>query len=256
MAGETVYNSHDESHIVMSEKVQSLAGSVYQQFELMIGHYDEHVVKDLMPLVVNILENLDLAYTENQEHEVSEKDYYGRFIEVCFVLYDLTSLPPFSLSLPPFSYLPYLSPLPTSLPFLTSLSSLPSLPFTLFLTYLPSLPFPSLLSLTFPPFHTSLPSLSFLPYLIYLPGRIPHSRSVTVHCIGGRPISANRPPISWCRAMSRVTCVVGGRVCLKQIYVGQETLLLFCVCGWVLMDRKNRMIMKVMRSINNETENR
>lgn len=68
--GETVYNSHDESHVVMSEKVQSLAGSIYQEFERMITRYDEDVVKDLMPLVVNILECLDLAYTENQEHEV------------------------------------------------------------------------------------------------------------------------------------------------------------------------------------------
>ncbi|XP_069940733.1 C-Jun-amino-terminal kinase-interacting protein 4 isoform X21 [Cherax quadricarinatus] len=70
MDGETVYNSHDDSHIVMSEKVQSLAGSIYQEFERMIVKYDEDVVKDLMPLVVNILECLDLAYTENQEHEV------------------------------------------------------------------------------------------------------------------------------------------------------------------------------------------
>lgn len=68
--GETVYNSHDESHVVMSEKVQSMAGSIYQEFERMISRYDEDVVKDLMPLVVNILECLDLAYTENQEHEV------------------------------------------------------------------------------------------------------------------------------------------------------------------------------------------
>ena len=70
MEGETIYNSHDDSHIVMSEKVQSLAGSIYQEFERMITRYDEDVVKDLMPLVVNILECLDLAYTENQEHEV------------------------------------------------------------------------------------------------------------------------------------------------------------------------------------------
>nr|ALO61081.1 C-jun-amino-terminal kinase-interacting protein 4 [Eriocheir sinensis] len=68
--GETVYNSHDESHVVMSEKVQSMAGSIYQEFERMISRYDEDVVKDLMPLVVNILEWLDFAYTENQEHEV------------------------------------------------------------------------------------------------------------------------------------------------------------------------------------------
>ncbi|KAL1455874.1 hypothetical protein WDU94_000642 [Cyamophila willieti] len=67
---ETVYGTHDDSHIVMSEKVQSLAGSIYQEFEKMITKYDEEVVKDLMPLVVNVLESLDLAFTENQEHEV------------------------------------------------------------------------------------------------------------------------------------------------------------------------------------------
>ncbi|XP_026675692.1 C-Jun-amino-terminal kinase-interacting protein 3-like [Diaphorina citri] len=67
---ETVYGTHDDSHIVMSEKVQSLAGSIYQEFEKMITKYDEDVVKDLMPLVVNVLESLDLAFTENQEHEV------------------------------------------------------------------------------------------------------------------------------------------------------------------------------------------
>ena len=51
-------------------KVQALAGSIYQEFERMINKYDEEVVKDLMPLVVNVLECLDLSYTENQEHEV------------------------------------------------------------------------------------------------------------------------------------------------------------------------------------------
>lgn len=67
---ETVYGTHEDSHVVMSEKVQSLAGSIYQEFEKMITKYDEDVVKDLMPLVVNVLECLDLSYTENQEHEV------------------------------------------------------------------------------------------------------------------------------------------------------------------------------------------
>lgn len=70
MDQETVYGSNDDSHVVMSEKVQTLAGSIYQEFEKMITKYDEEVVKDLMPLVVNVLECLDLSYTENQEHEV------------------------------------------------------------------------------------------------------------------------------------------------------------------------------------------
>lgn len=70
MAQEVVYGTQDDTHVVMSEKVQSLAGSIYQEFEKMISKYDEEVVKNLMPLVVNVLECLDLSHTENQEHEV------------------------------------------------------------------------------------------------------------------------------------------------------------------------------------------
>ncbi|XP_076227459.1 JNK-interacting protein syd isoform X3 [Nomia melanderi] len=70
MDQETVYGTHEDSHVVMSEKVQALAGSIYQEFEKMIARYDEDVVKDLMPLLVNVLECLDISYTENQEREV------------------------------------------------------------------------------------------------------------------------------------------------------------------------------------------
>ena len=34
--------------------------------------YDQDVVKNLMPLIVNVLESLDLAYTESSEFEVSQ----------------------------------------------------------------------------------------------------------------------------------------------------------------------------------------
>ncbi|KAG5677412.1 hypothetical protein PVAND_007170 [Polypedilum vanderplanki] len=67
--GETVYSSEDTS-AVMSEKVQSLAGSIYQEFERMIQRYDEDVVKTLMPLLVNVLECLDASYQQNQEQDV------------------------------------------------------------------------------------------------------------------------------------------------------------------------------------------
>ncbi|KAL8578583.1 hypothetical protein ACOMHN_015039 [Nucella lapillus] len=67
---ETVYGTHvDEGH-VMSEKVQTLAATVYKEFEKVITRYDEDVVKELMPLVVGILESLDGAYTEKQELDV------------------------------------------------------------------------------------------------------------------------------------------------------------------------------------------
>lgn len=47
-----------------------MAGSIYQEFERMIQRYDEDVVKNLMPLLVNVLECLDSAYQTNQEQEV------------------------------------------------------------------------------------------------------------------------------------------------------------------------------------------
>uniref|UniRef100_A0A8C7LFJ0 C-Jun-amino-terminal kinase-interacting protein 4 n=1 Tax=Oncorhynchus kisutch TaxID=8019 RepID=A0A8C7LFJ0_ONCKI len=55
---------------MMSERVSGLASSIYREFERLIGQYDENVVKELMPLVVAVLENLDAVFAENQEHEV------------------------------------------------------------------------------------------------------------------------------------------------------------------------------------------
>lgn len=66
LGSETIYGTHEDSHVVMSEKVQSLAGSIYQEFERMIALYDQDVVKTLMPLLVNVLECLDAAYQQNQ----------------------------------------------------------------------------------------------------------------------------------------------------------------------------------------------
>uniref|UniRef100_A0A672PLV9 C-Jun-amino-terminal kinase-interacting protein 4 n=1 Tax=Sinocyclocheilus grahami TaxID=75366 RepID=A0A672PLV9_SINGR len=55
---------------IMSERVSGLANSIYREFERLIRKYDEDVVKELMPLVVAVLENLDSVFAENQEHEV------------------------------------------------------------------------------------------------------------------------------------------------------------------------------------------
>ena len=65
--------SSSDPNAVMNDKVQALAGSIYEEFESMMSRYDAEVVKDLMPLIVNVLENLDLAYTENQEMEVGRR---------------------------------------------------------------------------------------------------------------------------------------------------------------------------------------
>ncbi|KAM4664615.1 C-Jun-amino-terminal kinase-interacting protein 4 isoform 2-T2 [Discoglossus pictus] len=65
-----VYQEDPGSSAVMSERVSGLASSIYREFERLIGKYDEDVVKELMPLVVAVLENLDAVFAENQEHEV------------------------------------------------------------------------------------------------------------------------------------------------------------------------------------------
>jgi len=72
---ETLYGSLEELHcstsgVDLSEKVQSLASGVYNEFEIMMSTYGEGVIKDLMPQVVLILETLNQAYRDKQEHEV------------------------------------------------------------------------------------------------------------------------------------------------------------------------------------------
>jgi len=71
---ETVYGCHDDVYSssggTVSERVQNLASGVYHEFEVMIGTYGDGVIKNLMPQVVTILESLNQAYREKQEHEV------------------------------------------------------------------------------------------------------------------------------------------------------------------------------------------
>uniref|UniRef100_A0A6Q2YU81 C-Jun-amino-terminal kinase-interacting protein 4 n=1 Tax=Esox lucius TaxID=8010 RepID=A0A6Q2YU81_ESOLU len=65
-----LYQDDSGSSAMMSERVSGLASSIYREFERLISQYDEDVVKELMPLVVAVLENLDAVFAENQEHEV------------------------------------------------------------------------------------------------------------------------------------------------------------------------------------------
>ncbi|XP_033112095.1 C-Jun-amino-terminal kinase-interacting protein 4-like [Anneissia japonica] len=67
---ETVYGTDDGNRNVMSEKVTGLASGIYREFERMIKRYDEDVVKELMPLIVNVLEGLDTALLQNIENDV------------------------------------------------------------------------------------------------------------------------------------------------------------------------------------------
>ncbi|XP_052400641.1 C-Jun-amino-terminal kinase-interacting protein 3 [Carassius gibelio] len=67
---EIIYQNDYGAVSVMSERVSDLARSLYREFERLIQNYDEEVVKELMPLVVNVLENLDSVLTKNQKYEV------------------------------------------------------------------------------------------------------------------------------------------------------------------------------------------
>ncbi|XP_033466856.1 C-Jun-amino-terminal kinase-interacting protein 4 isoform X4 [Epinephelus lanceolatus] len=65
-----LYQDDSGNSAMMSERVSGLASSIYREFERLIERYDEDVVKELMPLVVAVLENLDSVFAVNQEHEV------------------------------------------------------------------------------------------------------------------------------------------------------------------------------------------
>ena len=58
------------SKMIMNEKVQNLATTVYQEFEKMITSYDANVVKNVMPIVVEMLESLESAYVKVDELEI------------------------------------------------------------------------------------------------------------------------------------------------------------------------------------------
>ncbi|CAI2348380.1 unnamed protein product [Caenorhabditis sp. 36 PRJEB53466] len=66
---EIVYGStgSPDEHRTMSDKVQTMASAIYRELETMIKERGEDGVKTLMPLVVNVLESLDLAYLERDE---------------------------------------------------------------------------------------------------------------------------------------------------------------------------------------------
>lgn len=68
---DTIYSSEDDGNpTVMSEKVSNIASNIYNEFERMISNYDQEVVSGLMPLIVSVLEQLDMAYTDNNEQLV------------------------------------------------------------------------------------------------------------------------------------------------------------------------------------------
>ena len=73
--GETIYEfgrQLDSPTHVVSERVQTLASQIYTELQRIISrcNEDEEVVSGLMPLIVNVLESLDLTLIENQQFQV------------------------------------------------------------------------------------------------------------------------------------------------------------------------------------------
>ena len=71
MRQEAVYSSNsNEDGVEMSERISGLASCIYAEFERMMEKYDRDVVENLMPLVVNVLEQLESSYKESNEQSV------------------------------------------------------------------------------------------------------------------------------------------------------------------------------------------
>ncbi len=61
-----VIEEADEGGTVVSERVQVLAQGIYGEFQSMVEEYGPECIGNIMPLVINVLENLDSALTDNQ----------------------------------------------------------------------------------------------------------------------------------------------------------------------------------------------
>ena len=68
---EAVYSSsntnNDEGGGEMSDRVSTLASGIYAEFERMIQKHGSDVVENLMPMIVNVLEQLESSYSEGGE---------------------------------------------------------------------------------------------------------------------------------------------------------------------------------------------
>lgn len=54
---------------------QSLAQGIYEELQSMVDMYGQESIGNLMPLVVNILENLDSALSDNKDHMTAIEEF-------------------------------------------------------------------------------------------------------------------------------------------------------------------------------------
>ncbi|CAI8040750.1 C-Jun-amino-terminal kinase-interacting protein 3 [Geodia barretti] len=78
MSDDVIEGEEGDSPVV-SERVQVLAQGIYDELQGLMDLFGQESISNLMPLVVNILENLDSAMSDNQDHlaalmEVNEEN--------------------------------------------------------------------------------------------------------------------------------------------------------------------------------------
>ena len=76
-------NNSNNNNTPLNEKVAHLASSIYTELEKIVKLHGRDTVKDLMPIVVNILEGLDTAYQDKEELTVENellKDDYEKLL--------------------------------------------------------------------------------------------------------------------------------------------------------------------------------
>ncbi|XP_064389580.1 C-Jun-amino-terminal kinase-interacting protein 4-like isoform X2 [Halichondria panicea] len=62
-----IIEEEDEGHVV-SERVQTLAKGIYDELQSLVEQFGGESIGNIMPLVVNVLENLDSSLSDNQDH--------------------------------------------------------------------------------------------------------------------------------------------------------------------------------------------
>ncbi|XP_067142853.1 JNK-interacting protein 3-like [Centruroides vittatus] len=65
-----ITNRNECLSLIQNYKVRQLADILYNEFEFLVEKYDNHVVRELIPTIITILEDLDIEYVRNREKEI------------------------------------------------------------------------------------------------------------------------------------------------------------------------------------------
>lgn len=68
MSDAEIIEEEEEGGRVVSERVQALAKGIYDELQSLVDQFGGESISNIMPLVVNVLENLDSSLSDNQDH--------------------------------------------------------------------------------------------------------------------------------------------------------------------------------------------